>query len=462
MAELAAALAALSGGKAGGSSASPAPTPTPISPTTLAQPGWFIPPHLLRLPHCRASAFTAHECSREAASHPTDFERVYRYGLSLQELASKLAQQPADQLSLLHQAAEVYMEASQLQGGRHAAALYNWAVALTDIARLVRAQQPEEAYECLAAAASKYAQSLAANNNLGLVLQDLSSLRPAAERAAYLRHSLHKFRRAIRLRPDFDRACYNLGGAGVGGSWAAAQPLPACTVLYSHACSLQEELLASQEAAEAAAGGGGQRGGSSMGMGSPVMAAAAAAAAAAGSSGRGAAERAIQATFGHAAQYIALAYAMQPDKQVYGDSLAAVQRLLPLPYLRAGPLLAAHPDTAGGPEERWVACWFGLGLQGMAAVRPPAAYAAHGGLPAAPPPVAFQLADVADARLAADPSLPVGAAIWLGLGSQPRGVYLVAADQDDAEGWVDALLLLSHLVRAGRTAGVEAALSVRR
>ena len=25
----------------------------------------------------------------------------------------------------------------------------NWAVALTDIARLVRAQQPEEAYECL-------------------------------------------------------------------------------------------------------------------------------------------------------------------------------------------------------------------------------------------------------------------------------------------------------------------------
>jgi hypothetical protein len=37
----------------------------------------------------------------------------------------------------------------------------NWAVALTDIARLVRAQQPGEAYECLTAAASKYAQSLA-------------------------------------------------------------------------------------------------------------------------------------------------------------------------------------------------------------------------------------------------------------------------------------------------------------
>jgi hypothetical protein len=123
MAELAAALAALSGGKAGGSSASPPTTPTPLSPSALAQPGWFIPPHLLRLPHCRASALTAHECSREAAAHPADFDCVYRYGLSLQELAGRLSAQPADQLSLLNQAAEVYCEASRLQGGRHAAAL---------------------------------------------------------------------------------------------------------------------------------------------------------------------------------------------------------------------------------------------------------------------------------------------------------------------------------------------------
>lgn len=42
-----------------------------------------------------------------------------------------------------------------------------------------------------------------------------------------------------------------------------------------------------------------------------------------------------------------------------------------------------------------------------------------------------------------------------------RGVYLVAADRDDAEGWVDAILLLAHLLRAGRMGGVKAALSVR-
>lgn len=42
-----------------------------------------------------------------------------------------------------------------------------------------------------------------------------------------------------------------------------------------------------------------------------------------------------------------------------------------------------------------------------------------------------------------------------------RGVYLVAADADDAEGWVDAILLLAHLMRLGRLGGVKAALAVR-
>ena len=42
------------------------------------------------------------------------------------------------------------------------------------------------------------------------------------------------------------------------------------------------------------------------------------------------------------------------------------------------------------------------------------------------------------------------------------GLYFVAAERDDAEGWVDALLLLSHLLRTGGMAGVQAALSVRR
>jgi len=50
------------------------------------------------------------------------------------------------------------------------------------------------------------------------VLSELASMRPPAERGYLVAHSIAKFRRAIRLRPEFDRACYNLG-----------------TVVYAHA-----------------------------------------------------------------------------------------------------------------------------------------------------------------------------------------------------------------------------------
>ena len=50
-------------------------------------------------------------------------------------------------------------------------------------------------------------------NNWGLVLQDLAALRPRSERGIFLRRSLGKFRQAIHMWPEFDRACYNLGEA---------------------------------------------------------------------------------------------------------------------------------------------------------------------------------------------------------------------------------------------------------
>ena len=61
-------------------------------------------------------------------------------------------------------------------------------------------------------------------NNWGLVLQELTALRPPSERAYLVDAAVSKFRRAIRLRPDFDRACYNLG-----------------TVCYAHASALKVE-----------------------------------------------------------------------------------------------------------------------------------------------------------------------------------------------------------------------------
>ena len=52
-------------------------------------------------------------------------------------------------------------------------------------------------------------------------------MRADAERGRLVAQSVAKFRAAIRLRPEFDRACYNLG-----------------TVYYSHAFALQTDAQA--------------------------------------------------------------------------------------------------------------------------------------------------------------------------------------------------------------------------
>ena len=260
-------------------------------------------------------------------------------------------------------------------------------------------------------------------NNAGLVLTDLSNLRPPADRAAFSRHAILRFRRAVRLRPDFERAIYNLG-----------------TVAYAAACVQQEELLSGQEQPSPLRRVRGGGGGSS-------------------SSSASANELVVKGAFAHAAQYIAIAYAMQPGKAVYADSLAVVQRLLPLPHLRAGPLLAVHPATLGGPAESWVSCWFALDSTGLHVTHPPLAYSSL--TSASPPQIRFPVDDIVDARApCTDPSLPRGTALWLGLASQRVGVYLVAEQQEDAEGWVDAIILLRHLHEQRSLEGLEKALTM--
>lgn len=57
-------------------------------------------------------------------------------------------------------------------------------------------------------------------------------------------------------------------------------------------------------------------------------------------------EAVAQQLFGLAAQYILLAHALQPGKDVYKKSLRVIKPLLPLPYLRSGPLTAMRPQDA--------------------------------------------------------------------------------------------------------------------
>lgn len=61
-----------------------------------------------------------------------------------------------------------------------------------------------------------------------------------------------------------------------------------------------------------------------------------------------------------AAQYICLAHALQPSKDIYRKSLAVVRQMLPLPFLRAGFLTAPRARSIGSVTETYRRDWFVL------------------------------------------------------------------------------------------------------
>lgn len=61
-----------------------------------------------------------------------------------------------------------------------------------------------------------------------------------------------------------------------------------------------------------------------------------------------------------AAQYICLAHALQPSKDIYRKSLAVVRQMLPLPFLRAGYLTAPRARSIGTVTETYRRDWFVL------------------------------------------------------------------------------------------------------
>ncbi|KAK9826480.1 hypothetical protein WJX81_003553 [Elliptochloris bilobata] len=353
-------------------------------------------------PTTRELALAAQRFARAAQRQPDDFEAVYNHGLALQELATRAGASRAEQLRLLAEACDCYEAAGRLREWSHAA-LYNCGVALSDMARAAGPGDAPAAAQYLLGAAAKYATSLKWNpnnpqalNNWGLVLSELAGMRPPGERGYLAAHSIAKFRRAIRLRPEFDRACYNLG-----------------TVVYAHAGALAAPGALSPQLSQ-----------------DPGAAAAAAAD-----------EEASERMFRLAAQYIVLAFALQPGKEVYRRSLGVVSELLPRPALCAGALLAADPASAGTCHERWERCWFVADQDGFRS----ADRGAQGQPAQAPPRHKVALGEVAAVKAVHDPSLPDGHAFWVALASHPAGLYFVAETEEEAEGWVDALLLLAHL-----------------
>ncbi|GLC41926.1 hypothetical protein PLESTF_000101200 [Pleodorina starrii] len=362
----------------------------------------------------------------EAAAGPSgqDFETLYNHGLVLQEMAGKLHSSPADQLKLLQQASELYGSAAALRPSSHNV-LYNWGVALSDTARLLQESQPAESLSCLQQASHKYASSLdlqpgnpQALNNWGLVLQEMCGLaHSVSERDQLVSYALEKFRHAIRLRPDFDRGCYNLG-----------------TVLYTYACAVQAELAAELKAGRLASQD------------------------AETTRERYQREARARCLFSAAAQYICLAATLQPGRDIYRRSLAVVKPMLPLPFLRAGYLTAPLAHSLGSPNETWRRAWFVLdqvSLRSASEMESSLSATATGALPGSFPtlrighavgetPLVVPLDSILSVRRVNDPSLPEGEALWLQL-SHPLGTSSISSSST------------SHAATAGGGGGVSGA-----
>lgn len=252
---------------------------------------------------------------------------------------------------------------------------------------------------------------------------------------ALVQAALAKFRGAIRLQPDFDRGAYNLG-----------------TTYYTYASSLQGHY-ASQR--------------------SNVTSAVASSSDPAAEQQRTTQDAVVNGYFAIAAQYICLAHALQPQKDVYRKSLSIVKQMLALPFLRVGYLLAPAADTIGTINETWIKQWFVLDHSSFRTASPveiSLSQAGSGVLTQASQmqqsaaggpheaPLVLPLRDVMSVRRCNDPSLPAGEAFWICLQQMRQGIYFVAEGAESADAWVDALLLSHHLVNSRGTAALAEAL----
>ncbi|KAJ9531741.1 hypothetical protein QJQ45_021888 [Haematococcus lacustris] len=411
-----------------------------------------------------AAADSKVSCSGNHMEAPEqEYDLLYGHGLVLQELATRALQGSHEQGTLLKEACRKYEKALRLQPTSHTST-YNLGVAQSDLARLTRATDPAAARQYLESAATCYADALRlhpdnpqALNNWGLVLQELAGeMRDRRERDACLRQAQAKFRHAVRMRPDFNRGCYNLG-----------------TVCYSAACTLQGELamlgpagvnedgltgLARlHEADNMGPHGTGSRGVTSHSGGGPSSVLEAQEA----ERQRAGREAEVRGLFNSSAQYIMLASALHQGNEVYRKSLTVVKQLLPLPFLRAGYLTAPVPG-AGREQDPWHRDWFVLDHSSLRAATSresslstataagllvPSNQTATSTADSSAQALTLPLEQVNRVQRVDDPTLPPGAGFWVCLHDQPLGVFLVADNEDDADAWADALMLCAYIVQ---------------
>ncbi|KAG4908453.1 hypothetical protein JHK86_056937 [Glycine max] len=284
-------------------------------------------------------------------------------------------------------------------------AFYNWAIAISDRAKMRgRTKEAEELWKLATRNYEKAVQlnwnSPQALNNWGLALQELSGIVPAREKQKIVRTAISKFRAAIQLQFDFHRAIYNLG-----------------TVLYG----LAEDTL--------------RTGGSVSAQ-----------------------EVSPNELYSQSAIYIAAAHALKPNYSVYSSALRLVRSMLPLPHLKVGYLTAPPVGASIAPHNDWKRSEFLLDHEKLQQIP-------RGEYKQVPPQnlsgrlvdavsgdkktIKVDIADIISVSACADLTLPPGAGLCID--TSYGSVYLVADSWESLDGWLDALRLVYTIYVRGKS-----------
>lgn len=310
-----------------------------------------------------------------------------------------------DLVGVLQKACDVYQHAHDCSGGTDAKVLFNWAVVLSDIARLVGGS--EEKIEYAVASCLKYCGVVAiegenaqALNNWGLVICDLANYcsvgsdEPSETKRQLFTLAISRFRKAIRQydsigdREVLSRCSYNMG-----------------TVMYHFATLYKDD---------------------------------------------------VQMNLAHASQYILLAHAFDTQSEVFKRAMKSVLQYLPLPYLRYSRLVYVFDESR---EERGVQQWLprGLALDALhlktiqlssmdmkdMSQSEGSSNAYNSSITSSD--MEIDVLDITSCCISMDPWIPTGYGMHIRLKGSKHGIFISAQSREEVQGWKDIVNLLQAL-----------------
>ena len=360
-----------------------------------------------------------------AAPSPVEVETVMSFGSRLQDVyygAENVASFFEGHLlvlkDLLESTVALYKEAHDLgivansSNATLGKILFSWAVVLGDLARLAGSDGTggsEEKLEYAVASCLKYSgvmsmqeDNVQALNNWGLVICDLANYYgndgATTTRKQLFGLALSRFRQALRRsqesgvdRKVLARCSYNMG-----------------SVMYQY-CSLID--------------------------------------------GEGGATRSDKMTgevqVAHAAQYVLLAFALNPGSEVFRKAIKTIQPFLPLPFLRSSKLVYVYDETneTADQMQQWRPRSLALDAYHLRTVEVNSSEVTD---------MEINVQDITSSSICVDPWIPGGVGLKLRYRGSRHGVYISSPSREDLQGLLDALNTLQVCSSSGLQALAEA------